>query len=324
MKALVCRALGNHESLAVEEIEDPVPGKGEVLIEVEAAGLNFPDLLLVDGKYQASPELPFTPGSECAGTVIELGGDVAGIAVGDRVMASMMLGAFAKKVTVPRAAVMKIPDSMSFAQAAGFTMTYATSYHALKQRAALTRDETLLVLGAAGGVGLTAVELGKLMGARVIAAASTPEKLAVAREMGAHAGIRYTEEKLKDRVKDLTDGRGADVIYDPVGGDFAEQALRASAWDGRYLVIGFASGEIPRIPLNLPLLKGCRIVGVFWGAWTKQDPEGHGENMRELLAHFEAGNLNPRVTQTHPLEAFREAFATLAERRAIGKVILKP
>jgi len=322
MRALMCHALGDLDALRVEEAESPVPSAGQVLIDVAAAGINFPDLLLVQGKYQANPKLPFTPGSECAGTIAALGEGVSGLAVGDRVMASMMLGAFTERLAIDARAVTKIPEKMSFEQAAGFTTTYATSYHALKQRARLAEGETLLVLGAAGGVGLTAVELGTLMGARVIAAASTAEKLDIAREAGALAGIEYLHEDLKGRVKELTDGKGADVVYDPVGGDFAELALRATNWDGRYLVIGFACGEIPRIPLNLPLLKGTHIVGVFWGAWMQRDPAGHAQNMRELLAHFEAGRLRPHVSQTFDLAEFAEALAVLGERRAIGKVVL--
>ncbi len=322
MKALLCRELGDPGQLVVEEVPDPKPGPGKVLIDVKAAGVNFPDLLLIQGKYQANPELPFTPGGECAGVVSAVGEGVTHLGEGDRVCGSMLLGGFAEKTVIDAHSVAKIPDTMSFEQGAGFTLTYSTSYYALKQCAQLQAGETLLVMGAAGGVGITAVELGKVMGARVIAAASTQEKLETARKAGADEGIEYTSEDLKKRVKELTDGKGVDVVYDPVGGDFSEQALRATNWGGRYLVIGFAAGDIPHIPLNLPLLKGCRIVGVFWGAWAQRDPKAHAKNFAELFAMFEAGKLNPLVTQTYPLADYKEAFACLAERRAQGKVIL--
>lgn len=321
MKALICKQYSGYQDLEVGEAADPTPGKGEVLIDVEAAGLNFPDLLIVEGKYQFRPELPFVPGGECAGTVSAVGEGVERLKVGDRVVGTAISGAFAEKMVVPEPAATPIPDGMDAAHAAGITITYATSYYALKDRAKIQPGETLLVLGAAGGVGLAAVELGKAMGATVIAAASTDEKLDAAEAAGADHRILYTEENLKDRVKELTKKRGADVIYDPVGGDFSEQAFRAIAWEGRHLVIGFAAGDIPKIPLNLALLKSAQIVGVFWGAWTQRDPAGSIQSQMELKAMFEDGRLKPRVTSL-PLEKFRDAYGLLAGRKVIGKVVL--
>ena len=321
MRALICKQYSGYQDLEVGELPDPSPGKGEVLIRVEAAGLNFPDLLIVEGKYQFRPELPFVPGGECAGTVSAVGEGVERLKVGDRVVGTAISGAFAEKMVVPEAAATPIPEGMDAAHAAGITITYATSYYALKERAKLQAGETLLVLGAAGGVGLAAVELGKLMGATVMAAASTEEKLDAAEAAGADHRILYTEENLKDRVKELTKKRGADVIYDPVGGDFSEQAFRAIAWEGRHLVIGFAAGDIPKIPLNLALLKSAQIVGVFWGAWTQRDPAGSIRSQLELKALFEDGSLKPRVTAL-PLKDFRDAYGLLAGRKVIGKVVL--
>lgn len=322
MKALICKQYTGYKDLQVGDFPDPSPGKGEVLIDVEAAGLNFPDLLIVEGKYQFRPDLPFVPGGECAGTVSAMGEGVERLKVGDRVVGTSISGAFAEKMVVPEASATPIPEGMDAAHAAGITITYATSYYALKDRAKLQAGETLLVLGAAGGVGLAAVELGKSMGATVIAAASTDEKLDAAEAAGADHRILYTEEPLKDRVKELTRKRGADVIYDPVGGDFSEQAFRAIAWEGRHLVIGFAAGDIPKIPLNLALLKSAQIVGVFWGAWTQRDPAGSIRSQLELKAMFEDGRLTPRVTAM-PLEDFRDAYGLLAGRQVIGKVVLQ-
>ena len=324
MKALYCRAFGPETDLTVEEIDSPVPSGGEVLVSVQAAGLNFPDLLCVRGEYQFKPPLPFVPGSEGAGVVTAVGEGVSGVSVDDRVCFNGLSGAFAEEIAIPATAVTQIPDSMHFEQAAGLTIVYGTSYYALKQRAGLQRGDTLLVLGAAGGVGLSAVELGAAMGARVIAAASSEQKLAIAAEHGAEIGIDYSKEDLKNRIKELTDGAGANVIYDPVGGELAEAAFRGIAWEGRHLVIGFASGPIPKLPLNLPLLKGAAAVGVFWGSWTKREPEAHKQNMVELFELFTEGAIQPHVSSTYPLGQFLDAFGEVSGRRAIGKVILTP
>ena len=324
MKALYCRAFGPETDLTVEEIDSPVPSAGEVLVSVQAAGLNFPDLLCVRGEYQFKPPLPFVPGSEGAGVVTAVGEGVSGVSVDDRVCFNGLSGAFAEEIAIPATAVTQIPDSMLFEQAAGLTIVYGTSYYALKQRASLQCGDTLLVLGAAGGVGLSAVELGAAMGARVIAAASSEQKLAIAAEHGAEIGIDYSKEDLKNRIKELTDGAGANVIYDPVGGELAEAAFRGIAWEGRHLVIGFASGPIPKLPLNLPLLKGAAAVGVFWGSWTKREPEAHKQNMAELFELFTEGAIQPHVSSTYPLGQFLDAFGEVSGRRAIGKVILTP
>tara|TARA_B100000959_G_scaffold243697_1_gene267162 strand:- start:1512 stop:2486 length:975 start_codon:yes stop_codon:yes gene_type:complete len=324
VKALYCRAFGPETDLTVEEIDTPVPAAGEVLVSVEAAGLNFPDLLCVRGEYQFKPPLPFVPGSEGAGVVTALGADVSGVSVDDRVCFNGLSGAFAEEIAISASAVTQIPDSMPFEQAAGLTVVYSTSYYALKQRAGLQSGDTLLVLGAAGGVGLSAVELGAAMGARVIAAASSDEKLAVAAEHGAQAGINYATEDLKNRIKEITEGAGANVIYDPVGGELAEAAFRGIAWEGRHLVIGFACGTIPKLPLNLPLLKGAAAVGVFWGAWTKREPEAHKQNMAELFELFTEGAIQPHVSSTYSLDQFLDAFGEVSGRRAVGKVILTP
>ena len=293
-------------------------------MSVQAAGLNFPDLLCVRGDYQFKPPLPFVPGSEGAGLVTAVGDGVSGVSVDDRVCFNGLSGAFAEEIAIPATAVTQIPDSMLFEQAAGLTIVYGTSYYALKQRAGLQRGDTLLVLGAAGGVGLSAVELGAAMGARVIAAASSEQKLAIAAEHGAELGIDYSKEDLKNRIKELTDGAGANVIYDPVGGELAEAAFRGIAWEGRHLVIGFASGPIPKLPLNLPLLKGAAAVGVFWGSWTKREPEAHKQNMAELFELFTKKAIQPHVSSTYPLSQFLDAFGEVSGRRAIGKVILTP
>ena len=324
MKALYCRAFGPETDLTVEEIDSPVPSAGEVLVSVQAAGLNFPDLLCVRGEYQFKPPLPFVPGSEGAGVVTAVGEGVSDVSVDDRVCFNGLSGAFAENIAISASAVTQIPDSMPFEQAAGLTIVYGTSYYALKQRAGLQSSDTLLVLGAAGGVGLSAVELGVAMGARVIAAASSDEKLAVAAEHGAEVGINYATEDLKNRIKEVTDGAGANVIYDPIGGDLAEAAFRGIAWEGRHLVIGFASGPIPKLPLNLPLLKGAAAVGVFWGSWTKREPEAHKQNMVELFELFTEGAIQPHVSSTYPLGQFLDAFGEVSGRRAIGKVILTP
>jgi NADPH2:quinone reductase len=323
MRAILCKELGPAESLVVEDVPDPVPGPGEVLIDVHAAGLNFPDTLVITGRYQFRPELPFIPGGEASGVVAVLGEGVEHLKVGDRVVSAGIFGAFAEKICRSAKEVIPIPEEIPFDVGAGFLVTYGTSYFALKQRAKLQPGETLLVLGASGGVGMAAVDIGKSMGAKVIAAASSEEKLDIACQGGADMRINYSEQPLKEAVKKLTDGRGADVVYDPVGGDLSEQALRATAWDGRFLVIGFAAGTIPKIPLNLTLLKNNAIVGVHWGPWIQRDPKGNEQNLRELLGMIQSGKLQPLVTQTFKLEEYADAFATLTGRRALGKVILK-
>ena len=321
MRAVMCKDYGRLSDLVLEEAPDPTPGEGQVLVDVRAAGLNFPDLLIAQGKYQARPELPFVLGGEGSGLVAAVGPGVKRPKVGDRIIAMELTGAFAEKWVVPATSTIPVPEGVSFEAAAGIAITYGTSYYALKQRAGLQEGETLLVLGAAGGVGLAAVELGKAMGARVIAAASTDEKLEVARAAGADEGINYSTEDLKSRIKALTGKKGADVSYDPVGGEYSEAALRGIAWNGRFLVIGFAAGDIPKIPLNLALLKGCSIVGVFWGSWLGKDPRASAENFGELSRWLSDGTLEPKVT-TYPLERFAEGIAELAERRATGKIVL--
>jgi NADPH2:quinone reductase len=323
MRALLCREHGLPDKLElVEDWPQPEAGKGQVVIGIRAAGLNFPDVLIIQGKYQIQPEMPFVPGGECSGEVLAVGEGVERYRVGDKVIAMTGHGCFCEQIAVDQNAVMPMPDGLDFKQAAGVAITYFTTYHALKQRAELKEGETLLVLGAAGGVGSTAVELGKLMGAKVIAAASSDEKLALCRELGADETINYSEQDLKQTVKELTGGRGVDVVYDPVGGEYAEPALRGMAWRGRYLVIGFAAGDIPQIPLNLTLLKGCSIVGVFWGRFTAEEPALHLQNIEELWALFAEGRLKPAINDVFPLRDYQEAYGVLTGRRARGKVIL--
>ena len=322
MKAVLCKTYGPPETLVVEEIPSPPLGNGEVRVEVHACGVNFPDTLIIQNKYQFKPPLPFTPGGEIAGEVVEVGSAVSHVARGDRVIAMVGWGGYADEIVVAAERTMPIPKGMDFVTAAGFTMTYGTSYYALKQRAVLRPAETLLVLGAAGGVGLAAVELGRVMGARVIAAAGSRDKLALCKEYGADAVIDYATENLKDRVKELTDGRGADVIYDPVGGDYFDQAMRCINWNGRVLVIGFASGRIPSLPTNLALLKGCSVVGVFWGAFTAREPEANAENLAELGRWVEDRTIKPYVCKTFPLERVAEALTAIERREARGKIVL--
>ena len=323
MRAVVCEKLGQPEDLVLRtDWELPEPGPQDVLVEVRAAALNFPDILAIQGKYQMKPELPFVPGGECAGVVLEVGSEVTAFKPGDDVISMAFTGAFSERVVAPAASLMAKPAGLDFRQASGIGITYFTSYYALKQRAVLQAGETLLVLGAGGGVGITAVELGKAMGARVIAAARSAEKLALAKDKGADELLNYSEQPLKETLKTLTDGKGVDVVYDPVGGDYSEQALRGMAWNGRFLVIGFANGTIPSIPLNLTLLKGCSIVGVFWGAFAAHEPAEHHRNVSELWQMFEDRKLSPVVTDVFPLGDYVEAFNCLANRRARGKVIL--
>ncbi len=295
-----------------------------MLVDVRAAGVNFPDVLLTYGKYQFKPELPFSPGGEAAGVVTAVGAGVSSVVPGDRVAVSLLNGAFAERVVAPEMATMKLPDEVSFEVGAATLLTYATTLYALVDRAALQKGETLLVLGAAGGVGTAAIELGKLLGARVIAAASSDEKIAFCKQHGADEGICYAREDLKDRTKALTGGAGANVIYDPVGGTYSEQALRAIAWEGRYLVVGFAAGDIPKIPLNLVLLKSCQIVGVFWGAFAMRDPAKNRANAARILHWVAEGKLRPHIDATLPFNRAQEALERMARREVRGKLVLTP
>ena len=330
MKALQCLELAGPEKLILSEIDDPNPGNGEVLIEIKAASVNFPDVLMIQGLYQVQPPMPFIPGAECSGVVSELGEGVESCKEGDHVFVMAGTGCFAEKLVVDAASVTLIPKAMDFPVAAALPMTYGTSLYSLKQRANLQPGETLLVLGAAGGVGLSAVEIGKAMGARVIAAASSEEKIKICLEHGADEAFVYPsgdldreqQKELSNKIKELTGGLGANVVYDPVGGSFSEPALRAMAWEGRFLVIGFAAGEIPKLPLNLALLKNCQIVGVFWGAWTLMFPAEHEKNLQELFDLHADGKINPEISDRFSLEESAAAIAHLKDRKAKGKVII--
>ena len=322
MQAVLCKAFGPPESLVLEDVPEPVAGDDDVLVAVKAAALNFPDVLMIAGKYQSQPPFPFSPGGEIAGTVVSVGAKITEFAPGAPVFGVTWHGGFAERTIAPATRLMRKPAAMSFVEAAGITTTYGTSYYALKQRANLRPGENLLVLGAAGGVGIAAVQVGKAMGARVIAAASTQEKLAAAADAGADELIDYSDGQLKDKVKKLTGGKGADVIYDPVGGALFDQVLRCINWYGRILVIGFTAGGIPKAPINLILLKSCQVVGVFYGAWSARAPHENAANIRELLDLFEAGKLKPLVGRTYPLERYADALNDLAERRAIGKIVV--
>lgn len=332
MKALVCNEYGPIESLTYQDMPDPEPGEGQVVIDVKAASLNFPDILVVQNLYQFKPEPPFAPGNEVAGVVSALGPGVENVKVGDRVFALGGFGAFAEKYIADARSLFPMPDAMPFDEAAALTLTYGTSHHALKQRAKIQPGETLLVLGAAGGVGMAAVELGKVMGARVIAAASSEEKVDFCKENGADDGFVYArnpldrdqQKALSNQIKEITGGKGADVIYDPIGDDYAEPALRAIAWKGRYLVIGFAAGAIPKIPLNLTLLKGCEIVGVFWGMFTGVEADLHRQNMDELIGWYSEGKIRPRVSAHYDLKDGIKAMQDMAARKVKGKVVLTP
>ena len=322
MRAVVCTAIGAADTLEVLDVPEPAVGKDDVLIDVKNAGINFPDLLIVQGMYQTSVDPPFVPGAEGAGVVIGVGDDVRGLARGDEVIFTTLSGAFAERAAVPAASVTPKPVTMPFEQAAAFAFTFGTSLYALRERGDLQQGETTLVLGAAGGVGSAAVQIAKALGSRVIAAASTAEKVAFATSIGADETINYTNEDLRTRIKDLTDGAGVDVVYDPVGGPYTEPALRSTGWGGRYLVIGFAAGEIPRIPLNLPLLKGFSVVGVFWGSWLRHDPAGARRNMDELAEMFESGLITPQVMEVFGLDCQRDAFRLVMDRHVRGKVVL--
>jgi NADPH2:quinone reductase len=324
MRALVCHAYGPPESLVIEQRDDPEPAANQLVIDVAAAGINFPDVLVIAGKYQVKTEPPFIPGNEAAGIVSAIGDGVKGFAIGDRVVGTTQGGAFAEKCVVDAAKCLPIPHGLDFEQAAGFTVTYGTSYHALKQSTKLQAGEALLVLGAAGGVGIAAVEIGKAIGARVIASASSDEKLEFAREAGADETINYSKVSLRDTVKTLTGDKGVDVVYDPVGGEFAEPALRCVGWRGRYLVVGFAAGDIPRIPVNLLLLKGSALVGVFWGEFVKREPRLNATNMKTLFGWLGEGRIRPLISRRYPLSGAADALDALLGRQAVGKLVVLP
>lgn len=323
MRALVCTRLGKPEDLSLETLADPAPGPGQALVRVHVAALNFFDTLIIAGRYQVKPGLPFSPGGEACGTVEALGPDTTGVAVGDRVIVHAKFGTCRERVVADLGQLTRVPDVVSDEQAAGLTITYGTSLHALRNRARVQPGEWLAVLGASGGVGLAAVELGALMGARVIACASSEDKLAAARAHGAEVGLVYDPATLKDALRAVSGG-GVDVVYDAVGDAFAEPALRALRWRGRYLVVGFAAGEIPRLPLNLMLLKELDVQGVHWGAFLDRDPAAHQENQRQLLAWVADGRLTAKVHGVYPLEDFAEAMGVLTRREAVGKVLLRP
>ena len=323
MKAVLCKAFGPADTLVVEDVSSPEIKKNEVLLDVHAAGINFPDTLIIEGKYQFKPPFPFSPGGEASGVISAVGEKVSHLKVGDRVMALTGWGSCAEQIAVPAYNILPMPDAMDFTTAAAFSMTYGTAMHALKQRGALQAGETLLVLGASGGVGLAAIEIGKAMGARVVAAASSAEKLEVARQAGADELINYQDEDIRERLKTLTKGQGVDVVIDPVGGDLFETVFRSIAWNGRMLVIGFASGTIPSLPANLPLLKGAAVIGVFWGSFAQRQPQDNVANFQQLFAWFAEGKLKPLVSQTFALEDTAQAINTLAARKAVGKLVIK-
>ena len=322
MKAVLCKQFGPPDSLVIEELASPRAGPGEVVLSVKAASLNFPDVLIIQNKYQFKPPLPFSPGSELAGVVKEVGDGVQGVRPGDKVIAFTTYGAFAEEVKTEASRLVPLPEKMDFVTGAAFLLTYATTDHGLRDRGALAAGETLLVLGAAGGVGLAAIEIGKALGARVIACASSEDKLAVCRSHGADATINYAAEDLRERIKALTDGRGVDVVYDPVGGPYTEPAFRSLAWRGRHLVVGFAAGEIPKLPLNLALLKGASLVGVFWGDFARRQPKEFAQSVRQLGRWYAEGKLKPHVSQTLPLEKAAEALKLMAARQVKGKLVL--
>jgi NADPH2:quinone reductase len=324
MRAVLCQQHGLPDSLIIEEVPDPQIKPGHVLIAVKAAGVNFPDTLIIQNKYQFKPALPFSPGGECAGVIEAVGSGVTHLQVGQRVIAFTGWGGFAEKVLADASRILPMPDGIDFDLAASFVMTYGTSYHALKDRAALQAGETVLVLGAAGGVGLAAVEIAKALGATVIAAASSDDKLTVCQAHGADHLINYSTQDLRERIKSITEGRGVDVTYDPVGGAYSEQALRSSAWRGRFLVVGFANGQIPTIPLNLTLLKGCSIVGVFWGDFTKREPAASAQDLKELMQLLAEKKLRPLVSERYSFERAADALNAVMERRVTGKVVLVP
>ncbi len=322
MKAIICSKYGLPNTLEYKEVKDPTPKKGELLVSVKACSANFPDTLIIQGLYQYKPEPPFSPGSDFAGVVEGIGEGVQGFSIGDEVVGFNPYGGFAEKVTAQARNCFPKPKGMSMVNASAFLMAYGTSYHALKDRGLVKEGNTVLVLGASGGVGITAVELSKLMGAKVIAAASTDEKLALCKTFGADEVVNYTTENLKERVKEITGGKGADLIYDPVGGDYSEQAFRAIAWKGKHLVVGFANGEIPKIPLNLPLLKGAEITGVFWGAFTQKEPQKSIENVTQLVTWYLTGKLKPHIEATYSLKDAPKALESIMNRKVKGKVVI--
>jgi len=330
MKALLSREVGGPDTLVLEDVPSPEAKAGQAVVQVKAIGVNFPDVLIIEDKYQFKPERPFSPGGEIAGIVKSVGEGVTHVQPGDRVLGNTGWGGMAEELAMDASRLVKIPDSMPFDEAAAFIMTYGTSWHALKDRAQLKAGQSLLVLGAAGGVGLAAVELAKAMGAKVIAAASSQEKIDLCLAKGADSGVVYprgpfdkeSQRALAQLFKDATAPNGADVIYDAIGDAYAEPALRSIAWEGKYLVVGFAAGEIPKIPLNLALLKGCDIVGVFWGAWVGKNPEKHRESIAELMKMYEAGKIKPYVSERFPLSRAADAIKHLASRKAMGKVVV--
>jgi NADPH:quinone reductase len=327
MKAVVCEAWGPPSSLQLRDLPSPVPGPRQVLVRTRVAAVNFPDALIVAGKYQAKPAFPFSPGGELSGEIIAIGEEVKRLAVGDKVVGVTSFGAYAQEVLVDATNIIPLPRDISDADlelAGSFVLTYGTSLHALKDRAQAQAGETLLVLGAGGGVGLAAVEIGKLLGMKVIAAASTAEKLAAAREHGADETIDYTSEDLRERIKAITEGRGVDVVYDPVGGDFTEPAVRSVGWRGRYLVVGFAAGDIPKIPINLLLLKGSSLVGVFWGDFVRREPALNVQNMALLFSWLHERKIHPLISRRYPLSQASQALDALLARQAIGKLVVLP
>jgi NADPH2:quinone reductase len=327
MKAVVCEAWGPPSSLQLRDLPSPVPGPRQVLVRTRVAAVNFPDALIVAGKYQAKPAFPFSPGGELSGEIIAIGEEVKRLAVGDKVVGVTSFGAYAQEVLVDATNIIPLPRDISDADlelAGSFVLTYGTSLHALKDRAQAQAGETLLVLGAGGGVGLAAVEIGKLLGMKVIAAASTAEKLAAAREHGADETIDYTSEDLRERIKAITEGRGVDVVYDPVGGDFTEPAVRSAGWRGRYLVVGFAAGDIPKIPINLLLLKGSSLVGVFWGDFVRREPALNVQNMALLFSWLHERKIHPLISRRYPLSQASQALDALLARQAIGKLVVLP
>lgn len=324
MKALMCTEIGSLDKLSVQEVPSPRPGPGQVVIDVKASSLNFPDALMVKGMYQVKPPLPFSPGAELAGIVKEVGDNVRNVKVGDRVVGFCGHGGFAEECLAPADRLMPLPPSMDFDVGAAFGLTYCTSLHGLQECGKLKSGETLLVLGAAGGVGIAAVEIGKIMGARVIAAASSDDKLDVCKQAGADATINYVKDDLRQKLKELAGDKGVDVVYDPVGGPYSEPALRATAWGGRFLVVGFAAGEIPKIPLNLALLRERAIIGVYWGDWTRQDPAGHVRNIMQLAKWHSEGKIKPVISERVSLRDTAAAMQRLTDRKVTGKVVILP
>ncbi|MAI02483.1 MAG: NADPH:quinone oxidoreductase [Rickettsiales bacterium] len=323
MKAIVCNEWCRPEDLKVSEIDKPILDDNSVRVEVHAAGVNFPDVLIVQGKYQYKPPFPFSPGSEVSGIISEVGSNVKSLNIGDRIMAVTGHGAFAEEICISENKVTKIPEEMDFITAASMSLTYGTSAYALYQRANIQENDIILIHGATGGVGITALEISKATGAKVIATASTDEKLKVAKEYGADYCINYSQNEFKEKVKEITNGKGANIIYDPVGGDVFNQSLRCIAWDGRILIIGFASGTIASAPTNLPLLKNCSIVGVFWGAWRDRDPSGHNLNMKKILTFWKEKKIRPKVSKVFSLEDTKHALKALVNREIIGKAVIK-